>query len=126
MPQKFYNNMQLTQAKIDLTCDTAGAATTQLNDTYLGLLYAVQLVDGTFDDGVDLTLTAEQGDLSIPLLTIANFNTDQMVYPRVLEALNTDGTALATHTMPVVVGKPKAVIAQGGESKVGSVILYIV
>lgn len=123
---KFYNPSNFVQARIDLACDTAGAATTQLTDTYIGMLYAVQLIDGDLADGVDLTLTCEQGDLSIPLLTQANFNTDQMVYPRVAQALNTDGTALTSHAMPMVSGQPKAVLAQGGESKTGAVILYII
>lgn len=102
--------------------DTATIAVSSV----LGLLYAVQLVDGAFDNGVDITITAEQGDLSIPLLVKANFDTDQMVYPRVLEALNTDGSALTTHAMPLVSGKPKAVVAQGGNVKDGSFILYII
>jgi hypothetical protein len=122
---KQYGHGLIVQCKLDLTTAADGSATTQAADVYIGLLYAVQLVDGTFDDGVDLTLTCEQGDLSIPLLTKADWNTDQMVYPRVLEALNTDGTALTTHTMPILSGKPKAVIAQGGNVKTGAVILYI-
>ena len=111
--------------KISLTTNAGGAATTTTTAKYLGKLYAVQLVDGDFDDGVDLTLTCETPDLSIPLLTIANFNTDQMQYPRVLQNLNTDGTALTTHTPPVVAGQIKAVIAQGGNAKTGAVICFI-
>lgn len=128
MAKLFHGNgyIQTIPAKIDLTTDAAGAATVQLSDVYIGLLYAVQLIDGTFDDGVDITLTCEQGDLSIPLLVKADWNTDQMVYPRVLEALNTDGTNLTTHTMPLVFGKPKAVIAQGGNVKTGAVVLYLI
>jgi hypothetical protein len=113
--------------KLDFTCDTGGAATKLFEDNdIVGLVYAVQLIDGDLVDGVDVTITAEEGDLSIPILTKADFNTDQMVYPRVLEALNTDGTALTTHTIPLCVGQPKVVIAQGGESKSGSVVLYII
>ncbi len=112
-------------ARLDLTTNAGGAATATDDKIVNGLLHAVQLVDGTFDDGVDLVLTCETPDLSIPLLTIANFNTDQMLYPRVLENLNTDGTALSTHAEPVVAGKIKAVIAQGGNAKTGSVICFI-
>lgn len=114
--------------KLELTCDTGGAATAthDITDPVVGYVYAVQLIDGTFADGVDVTVTVEEGDLSIPVLTKADWNTDQMVYPRVLEALNTDGTALTTHSMPLAVGQPKAVIAQGGDSASGAVVLYIV
>ena len=110
--------------RIDITTNSSGDGS-GFDTSALGILYAVQLVDGDFADGVDVTITSEQGDLSFPLLTQANFNTDQIVYPRVLQALNTDGTALATHTLPLVVGRPKVVVAQGGNTKSGSFIFYI-
>jgi hypothetical protein len=90
-----------------------------------GRLYAAQLVDGDFADGVDITLTSEDPNLSIPALAKLNFNTDQMVYPRVACALNTDGTSLTVYDMPVINGPIKAVIAQGGNAKSGSVIVFI-
>lgn len=90
-----------------------------------GVVYAVQLVDGSLDNGVDVTVTSEHADLSIPILVQANFNSDQMVYPRVLEALNTDGSALSSHAMPVVYGRIKVVLASGGAVKTGAVVLYI-
>lgn len=107
------------------TTSAGGALTVSGTTSVTGLLYAVQLIDGSFDDGVDITLTCENSDMSIPLLVKADFNTDQMVYPRVLQALNTDGTALATHTLPILAGIPKMVIAQGGGTKTGGCILYI-
>lgn len=111
---------------MNITTDTGGGATVTATESAVGLLFAVQLVDGSFDDGVDLTLTCEKEDLSIPLLTYANFNTDQMVYPRVLKNLNTDGTTIAgQYEFPLVFGYPKAVIAQGGDAKTGKVVLYI-
>jgi hypothetical protein len=85
---------------------------------------AVQLVDGTFDDGVDVTLTFEQDQISIPVLTKANFNTDQVVYPRVLTAQAEDGVALTERIPPLAIGYPKVVIAQGGNAKTGSFIFY--
>lgn len=110
---------------INITTDGDGACTAY-GEAAIGTLFAVQEVDGTLADGVDLTLTCEEENLSIPLLTHANFNTDGMIYPRVGEALNTDGSALGTYTMPVVYGRPKAVIASGGATKTGAIVLYIV
>jgi hypothetical protein len=117
----------ISTRRIDLTTDGSGAAT-QYSDSVSGggFLYAVQLIDGNFDDGVDITLTAEHADLSIPLLVAADWNTDKMVYPRVLQNLSTDGTNLTTHTMPLVVGRIKAVVAQGGATKTGALVCYIV
>ena len=110
--------------KIDVTTATDGSATAY-GSSCQGLVYAVQLVDGDLTDGVDVTLTVENENYSQPVLVQANFNTDQLVYPRVLEALNTDGSALATVCLPLVYGRPKVVIASGGSAKSGSVILYI-
>jgi len=111
---------------LPVTTDTAGAGTSALEAVPGGgTLYAVQLIDGDFADGVDITLTAEIDGLSIPLLTKADFNTDQIVYPRVLQALNTDGTALTTHCEPLVMGRVKAVVAQGGSVKSGSFRLFV-
>lgn len=115
----------MKRVKINVTTDTSGDGSQSESFVGFGSLYAVQCVDGSFDDGVDLTLTAEQGDLSIPLLAVANFNSDRMYYPRVLENLNTDGTALSTHCEPLVAGSVKAVVAEGGAVKTGSFILYI-
>ena len=109
---------------INVTVNSSGDGSA-FGKSVVGALYAVQLIDGTFADGVDVTITAEQGDLSIPLLVKADFNANSIYYPRVLEALNTDGTALATHTMPLVAGRPKVLIAAGGNATSGSFILYI-
>lgn len=110
--------------RIDLTTNAGGAAT-GTSRRVNGILYAVQLVDGDLVDGVDLTLTCETPDFPIPLLTKADFNTDSIFYPRVLQNLNTDGTALTSHCEPLVVGEIKAVLAQGGDTKTGAVICYI-
>lgn len=111
--------------RVNITTATDGSFTGYA-EAAVGAVYAVQLVDGDLADGVDVTVTSEHADLSIPILVQANFNTDQMVYPRVAQALNTDGSALSTHTPPVCYGRPKVVIASGGASKVGAVVLYII
>ena len=118
--------MEIEIVRIDLTTNAGGAASGTDNRKINGLLHSVQLVDGNFDDGVDITLTSETPDLSTPLLTKADFNTDQMTYPRVLESLNTDGTPLTTHDKPLVAGQIKAVVAQGGNVKSGSIVCFII
>ncbi len=110
--------------RIPITTATDGSATAY-GETAVGSVYAVQLVDGTLADGVDVTITSENADLSIPILVKADFNSDQMVYPRVLQALNTDGTALTTHCEPLAVGRIKVVIASGGAVASGAVVVYI-
>lgn len=99
---------------------------TVLGTALTGALYAVQWIDGDMADGVDATLTCENGSGTIPLLVEANYNTDHMTYPRVAEALNTNASALTTYAMPLVSGTPKLVIANGGAAHAGGCILYIV
>ncbi len=115
----------MLKIRLDVTTDSGGAGTATAIMSGFGSLYAVQMIDGNFDDGVDITLTAEQGDLAIPLFAKVDFNTDSIAYPRVLQQLATDGTNLTTHCEPLCFGKLKAAIAQGGATKSGSFILYI-
>ena len=112
--------------RLDVTTDTGGDGTSALIPVPGGgLVYAVQCVDGDFADGVDLTLTAETGEVSIEILAVADFNSDRIYYPRTTEQLNTDGSDLTSYTYPLAFGKIKAVIAQGGSVKTGAVVVYI-
>lgn len=110
---------------ISVTTDTAGDGTTTHGDLVQGYLYAVQLVDGDFADGVDVTLACVNNDLTYNLLVKADFNSDQMAYPRTLQHLDSSGAALTTHCEPIVTGKPRVTIAQGGAVKTGSVRLFV-
>lgn len=112
--------------KLSGTTNGSGALTVSHTSYEFGYLYAIQLVDGGAADGVDITLTAEHGELSIPLYIKADFNTDQMVYPRAATAAIADGSALTDYAMPLVAGVPKMVIAQGGDTKLCGCYLYIV
>lgn len=115
----------MIRRRINITTATNGTFT-GYGDPAVGFLYAIQLVDGDLADGVDVTITAEEADISIPLYAKTDFNSDMMVYPRALEVAVTDGADGSARVMPVVFGRPKVVVAQGGETKSGAVILYIV
>jgi len=107
------------------TTSGLGALTVSHTSAIYGKLYAAQLIDGGAADGVDITLTCEHGDLSIPLLTKADFNTDQVAYPRIPTAAVADGSALTDYAMPLIAGIPKMVIAQGGDAKACGCLLYV-
>lgn len=109
--------------KISVTTAADGTATAY-GSAVTGVVYAVQLIDGDLADGVDITITSENENISLPILVNAGFNTDTIKYPRVLESLNTDGTALATYTLPLIYGRTKVVVAAGGNAKTGGVIIY--
>jgi len=110
---------------ISVTTDTGGDGAVSHTAHVQGYLYAVQLIDGDFADGVDVTLACLNDELTYNLFVKLNFNTDQMVYPRTLEHLDTDGTALTTHCEHIVYGTPKVTIAQGGAVKTGTVRLFV-
>lgn len=110
--------------KISITTDASDNGQA-LSERVSGVVYAVLFSDGTFDDGVDAVITCETSDYSIPILSLANWNNDQVIYPRAPQSLASDGSALSTHTPPVAVGQIKIAIAQGGNAKSGSVSLFM-
>ena len=112
--------------KISVTTNSGGAGTGYSTRGIKGYLYAVAYLPGTLDTGATVTVTCD-GDVSVPILVKATAGTSNLLfYPRVAEALNTDGTALSQYCMPVLTGALcKVVIASGGNTLTGSVILYV-
>lgn len=112
--------------EISITTDSGGDGTNTLPHSVKGILHSVQLVDGDFADGVDLDLYDSTPDGDLLLLSIDNFNTDQRIYPRTLIHLDTTGASIAAnYDRHFIFGKLKAVIAQGGDTKTGKVIVGI-
>ena len=109
------------------TTDASGDLTVYSNEAYSGEVYAVQTIDGTLDDGVDITVTSETADsLNIPILTKANFNTDGIYYVRTVANQVSDGAASTVYDVkPLASGRIKMVLAQGGNAKSGGCIVYI-
>ena len=109
------------------TTDASGDLTVYSNEAYSGEVYAVQTIDGTLDDGVDITVTSETADsLNIPMLNKANFNTDGIYYVRTVANQVSDGAASTVYDVkPLASGRIKMVLAQGGNAKSGGCIVYI-
>jgi len=109
------------------TTDASGDLTVYSNEAYSGEVYAVQTIDGTLDDGVDITVTSETADsLNIPILTKANFNTDAIYYVRTVANQVSDGAASTVYDVkPLASGRIKMVLEQGGNAKSGGCIVYI-
>ncbi len=113
------------------TTNGSGAATINAAQAVFGTLYAVRWVDGTFDDGVDGTLTVENASgqgLSHTLLTLTDANSDALYYPRHVNHGET-GTALTgtqggDRERPLIDGTLRLVIAQGGNTLTGGAIVY--
>ena len=109
------------------TTDGSGDLTVTSDNEMLGGVYAVEWIDGDFADGVDLTLSYTSSDegVSRNILVVADANADKIYYPRVLEHLDTDGSALTTHALPLVNGKLKMVVANGGDTKTGGCVVHV-
>lgn len=118
----------MKQVRLDFTTDTSGDATTKGAVVPGGcVVWAVDYVPTTIDTGATVTVTDELLGASFTIWVKASAGTSTIrKYPRVLEQLNTDGSDLSTYTFPAVFGAPKVVIASGGASKTGYVILHLV
>ncbi len=114
-----------------LSIATAADGSATVNGEYavLGKLFAVEYQWGTLAATADLTLTCE-GAASKPLLTITDAaQTNAWYYPRdlvhaVANGAALTGTAGGDRAMPILAGKPKVVVAQGGATAIGKLILY--
>jgi hypothetical protein len=111
------------------TTTAGGAATVNAPTGILGKLYAILYKPGTLDTGATITVTCE-GMNSKPLLTKTTAGTvDTLFYPRDLVNGVADGAALTgaaggDRTMPLLIGIPRLVVASGGDTMTGSVVLY--
>jgi hypothetical protein len=112
------------------TTNASGDATVNGETSVFGRLEAVEWVLGTFDAGVDATLTCQAtlSGVAQTLLTLTNANANALYYPRALVHDATGGALTGTsggdRTLMLLTGKPRVVIAQGGNVKTGAVILY--
>lgn len=114
-----------------ITVSAGGAFdnTTTRQGGVLGKLYAIEYRPGTLDTGADVTVTCES-DTSRGLLVLTNAGTSNVIkYPRDLAHAVADGAALTgtsggDRVLPLLTGWIKIVVAQGGVSLSGSVVVY--
>lgn len=116
---------------LSITTNGSGAATVSAPSGVFGELYAIAYLPGTIDTGATITVTCDgPNGSSKPLLTKASAGTsNSWYYPRDLVHAVADGSALTgtsggDRACPVLAGVPKVVVASGGATKSGLVILY--
>lgn len=113
---------------------TGGAGVATANATtsidFDGLLMSVYV---RYNDSppatTDVTVASGGTSPNAPALTylsVSNANTDGWFHPRVLENLNTDGTALTTHAVMPVADKVTVTIAQANDGDSVDVWLVVV
>lgn len=114
----------LRQMRMTGTTDGDGNATVYGSERIFGWLYAVQWIDGDLADGVGGTLTVVNEDGDYTLLTLTAANADAWHYAR-LQASDNAGAAVAgVYDYPLINGTPKLVIASGGDTATGGLVLY--
>ena len=117
----------LRQIKLTVTTDASGDGTANSSEHVLGWLYSIIWVLGTFDAGVDGVVSCQIPNtpaLAYNVATLTNANANKVYYPRTLEHLDTAGTDLTTHTHPLLDGHLRLTVAQGGNAKTGSAVVY--
>lgn len=107
-----------------LTTDSGGAATVYLGSKLRGRVHAIKYTKGTLDAGTDLVITGETTGVAI--LTDSPPDSEWF-YPRAFANKVTDGAAFTdvTEEVHVFQERIKVVVAQGGDTKSGSIEIYI-
>lgn len=121
--------MSMRKVTLSVTTDASGDATTTSTQHIMGKLFAIDYFPGSLVTGADLTITCE-GVRSRPLLTKADAGISNLTfYPREIPHAVTDGapltaTAGGDRVQPLLNGLLKIVVAQGGATKTGSIVVY--
>jgi hypothetical protein len=115
--------------RLPYTTDASGDVTVDGDRSVLGRLYAVQTdIDATVANAIDLTISTQGAAGAKTLLTITDAAADALYYPRdvVHDATGTalTGTSGGDRAMPLLDGLPRVVVADGGDTLSGSVVLY--
>jgi hypothetical protein len=120
----------LKWVKLYGTTATGGALTVTAETTVRGLLHAVEWIKGDFADGVDAVLSVLRDDnaANYTLLTLTNANTSTVYYPRVIvhseAGAALTGTSGGDRVPPVLNGRLRLAVAEGGDAKTGGAIVY--
>lgn len=122
--------MKLRYLILEATTLSDGTKTVNAPRVINGQLYAVEWVIGTLTTGVDATLTEQDrpGGVARTLLTLTNADANALYHPRYLVHGETGtaltGTSGGDRVMAYLLGKPRLVIAAGGDTLTGSMILH--
>ena len=116
----------LFEASTTITTDGSGDATVYLGSKLTGRVHAIKYEPGDIATGGDLTITGETTEVPILVKTDAG-TSDVWYYPKVIPNKNTDGSAFTDVAADIHVLKEriKVVVAQGGDTKTGTITVYV-
>lgn len=119
----------MKRVALEITTDASGDASATSPNSVMGTLRSVAYLPGSIDTGATITVTCE-GPVSKTLLVKASAGTSNVTFnPRDLVHKTEDGAALTgtaggDRVSPVLDGKIKLVVASGGDTKTGKIIVY--
>lgn len=127
---------KLSEIRLTGTTAADGSLTVTATRSVLGVLYAVEWIDGTFDNNVTFTLSCTDSpsgaDQTLLAISAGSADNDEFFYPR--DAIVSLAGASAVYTNdnkplriiePLVSGRLKLVVAAGGNAKTGGCIAYV-
>jgi len=118
----------MRKTSIAWTTDAAGAASVY-GASIFSKVIAIDYLPGTTDTGATVTVTCEGGITTTLLAKTSAGTANVRYYPRVLVHGNTDGAALTgtsggDREPSLAQGRLKVVIASGGNTLSGSVVIH--
>lgn len=112
------------------TTNASGAVTIDGENVVLGVLLAVEWIDGDLTDGVDAVLSCQStiSGVAQTILTLTDANNDAWYYPRSVvhseAGAALTGTSGGDRTPFILNGKPRLAITSGGDTHTGGCYLY--
>lgn len=122
--------MSIRSISLQGTTDSGGDLTVNGDTQIRGYLERVDWIDGTLVDGNDAVISVQDtpNGTAQTLMTLTDANADAVYYPRTLMQGETGadltGSAGGDRTRYLVIGVPRLVVADGGNTKDGGCILY--
>lgn len=118
----------LHEMRLNATTNGSGDATVNGEQAVVGRLYAIQVVIGTLAATADLTISTQGHTAAKTLSTLTDVGADGLYYPRDLvhseAGAALTGTSGGDRALSLCVGIPRLVVAQGGDTKTGAVVLF--
>ncbi len=122
--RSFLFMQQLHYRIIELETDGSQAEDKTDTRALSGVLHTIEYVEDTLDDPttVTISMTDRVSGVDITLLTLSSQTASDLFYLRTPQHDNT-GSALSSYTLRNLDGKIRVVIAGGGVSKTGKIII---
>ena len=115
--------MPLQQAILTVTTASNGAGSAQTGNAR-GVLHALRYIKNNFADGIDFTVTVVNSATTDTLLTGTDVNASASFAPR-MDRCTVAAVAASANDVPIpFVGALKVTVAQGGDAKSGTFVLY--